>query len=84
MPESGHEAMGLTTVGKWLLLIGLGLAGLGLGLWLAGKAGLPVGRLPGDIQIRGEKGAFYFPIVTCIVVSVVLTLVINLVIRLFR
>ena len=76
--------MELTTIGKWLLVIGLGLAGLGLAVWLAGKAGLPVGRFPGDIQIRGEKGSFYFPIVTCVVISVVLTLVINLVIRLFR
>jgi hypothetical protein len=76
--------MELTTIGKWLLVIGLGLAVLGLGLWLAGKAGLPVGRLPGDIQIRGEKGAFYFPIVTCVVISIVLTLVINLILRLFR
>jgi hypothetical protein len=76
--------MDLTTVGKWLLVIGLGLAGLGLAVWLAGKAGLPIGRLPGDLHVRGEKGSFYFPIVTCIVVSLVLTLVINLVFRLFR
>jgi hypothetical protein len=34
---------------------------------------LGLGRLPGDIAIRGEHGSFYFPIVTCIVVSVVLS-----------
>ena len=42
-------------------------------LWpLLGRLGL--GRLPGDIFIRGQHGAFYFPITTCILVSVVLSL----------
>ena len=34
---------------------------------------LGLGRLPGDIAIQGEHGGFYFPIVTCIVISVVLS-----------
>jgi hypothetical protein len=40
--------------------------------------GLPLGRLPGDIVIQRERGSFYFPIVTCIVLSVLLTLVFSL------
>lgn len=50
----------------------------GVALILAGvllKLGLPLGRLPGDIVIRRGGGTFYFPIVTCIVVSVVLSLI---------
>ena len=39
--------------------------------WLS-KLGL--GRLPGDIPIETESGGFYFPIVTCLVISVVLSL----------
>ncbi len=39
------------------------------------KLGVPIGRLPGDIVIRRGSGTFYFPIVTCIVVSVVLSLI---------
>jgi hypothetical protein len=37
---------------------------------------LPIrfGRLPGDIVIRGKNGTFYFPVVTCLLVSVVLTI----------
>ena len=37
---------------------------------------LPIrfGRLPGDIVIRGKNGAFYFPIVTCLLLSIVLSL----------
>lgn len=41
---------------------------------------LPLGHLPGDIHITGKHGSFYFPIVTCIVVSVIL----NLLLRLFH
>lgn len=40
--------------------------------------GLPLGRLPGDIAVRRGNATFYFPIVTCIVVSVVLSLLFGL------
>jgi hypothetical protein len=39
-----------------------------------------MGRLPGDIRIEKENARFYFPIVTCVVLSIILTLVIRLVI----
>jgi len=39
------------------------------------QMGLPIGRLPGDITIQRGNSTFYFPIVTCIVVSIVLTLI---------
>lgn len=57
---------------RGLILAGLVLVALGL-LWpLIGKLGL--GRLPGDIVIRGEHGGLYFPIVTCTAISLVLSL----------
>jgi hypothetical protein len=56
-----------------LVLIGLVLVAAGL-LWPY-LARLGLGRLPGDIAIRGEHGGFYFPIVTCLVVSLVLSLI---------
>ena len=34
-----------------------------------------LGRLPGDIHIEGSRGGFYFPIVTCLLVSAVLSLI---------
>jgi hypothetical protein len=34
--------------------------------------------LPGDIAVEGKRGSFYFPIVTCILLSVVLTVVLRL------
>lgn len=58
---------------RFLILIGLILVAAGL-LWpYLSRLGL--GNLPGDIAIRGEHGGFYFPIVTCILVSLVLTLI---------
>jgi hypothetical protein len=61
-------------MGKVLLLIGLAIAAIG-GLMMLG---LPLGRLPGDIVVQRERGTFYFPIVTCIVLSVLLTVVMSL------
>jgi hypothetical protein len=58
---------------RFLILIGLVLVAAGL-LWPY-LARLGLGRLPGDIAIRGEHGGFYFPVVTCLVISLVLSLI---------
>jgi hypothetical protein len=58
---------------KALIIIGLACLAAGL-LWpLIEKSGL--GRLPGDIVVEGERTSFYFPIMTCIVISLVLSAV---------
>jgi hypothetical protein len=74
----------LSTLGKWLVVAGLALALAGAGLWLMGKTGLPLGRLPGDIRIVRPGFTFYFPLTSTILVSLALTALINLVARLFR
>jgi hypothetical protein len=59
-------------VSRFLILFGLVILAIGL-LWpLLSKLGL--GRLPGDIAIEGENYAFYFPIVTSLILSVVLSI----------
>ena len=58
-------------MGKTLVLVGLGIAALGLLLML----GLPLGRLPGDFQMRRGSFSFYFPLTTSILLSIVLTLI---------
>lgn len=68
-PELGRV---LVIIGILLVVVG-GLAALGVRL--------PLGRLPGDIAIEGERGGLYFPIVTMIIVSVVLTVLFNLFLR---
>ncbi len=57
-------------MGKFLVLIGLGIAALGALVML----GLPLGRLPGDVVLRRGTFTLYLPIVTCVVLSVILTL----------
>ena len=49
---------------------------LGLALW-SGFGGSWLGRLPGDIRMERGQSSFYFPIVTCIIISVVLSLVLS-------
>jgi hypothetical protein len=61
-------------MGKLLVLIGLGIAGLGLLIML----GLPIGRLPGDIAVKRDNFSFYFPITTSIILSIILTLILAL------
>jgi Protein of unknown function (DUF2905) len=59
-------------VGRLLVVIGLGIAGIGVLMLL----GVPFGRLPGDIIVRRGNVTFAFPVVTSIVLSVVLTLLV--------
>jgi hypothetical protein len=57
--------------------IGLILIGLGILFLVAaglGRLGLPLGRLPGDVAVRGKHFAFYAPIATCVLISILLTL----------
>lgn len=59
------------------LLIGAGAVLIAAGaLVIVGERfGIRLGRLPGDIRIGGARGGFYFPVVTCILISLVLSLV---------
>ncbi len=56
-------------LGRLLVISGAVLVGLGLVVMLAGKLNLPFGRLPGDIVWRGKNSVFYFPWVTCLLLS---------------
>ena len=71
-------------IGKWILVFGVLLVVVGAVVWLVEILGPPLGRLPGDIRMRGEGWLFHFPIVTCIAVSIVLTVVVNLLIWFMR
>ena len=64
-------------IGKMLMLIGVVLVGLGFLFWTGLGAGW-LGRLPGDIRIEREHSSFYFPIVTCIILSILLSLLFSL------
>lgn len=76
--------MNITNLAKYLIIIGSVIIIVGLIIYGLAKIGIPLGKFPGDIQIKKEKFAIYFPIVTSIVISIVLTILINLFIWLFR
>jgi thiamine transporter ThiT len=64
-------------LGKFLIVIGVVTAVIGLIFW-GGFAPKWLGRLPGDIRIERGNSAFYFPIVTCIVISILLSLILSI------
>jgi hypothetical protein len=70
-------------LGKLLFVCGIALAVIGGFFFFGGRLPFRLGRLPGDIAYQGKNSSFYFPIVTCIVLSVALTLIVW-VINLFR
>ena len=71
--------MDVSALGRLLLVVGIGVAAVGGFLALGGR--LPFGRLPGDISVQGQNSGFFFPVVSCIVLSVLLTIVLNIVFR---
>ena len=64
-------------LGRLLTILGGAVTIVGLALWAGFGAGW-LGRLPGDIRVERGHTAFYFPIVTCIIVSIALTLLLSL------
>jgi hypothetical protein len=61
-------------VGRTVAALGIVLVIIGLLMMLGERFHIRLGRLPGDIAWEGKNGSFYFPIVTCVLVSVALTL----------
>ncbi len=58
-----------------LIVAGVVLVAVGLLFMLGERLPIRIGRLPGDIVIRGKNSVFYFPIMTSLLVSAVLSLV---------
>jgi hypothetical protein len=73
----------LRALGKVLLIFGLIFVAAGVLLTFGSRLPFRIGRLPGDIVYEGKNTTFYFPIVTCLLLSVVLTVILWLV-SLFR
>jgi len=76
--------MNLESIARYLMLGGLLLFLIGGGVYLAARFGLPLGRLPGDIRIKGQNFRFYFPLATSLLLSLVLTVLLNLIARLWK
>jgi Protein of unknown function (DUF2905) len=64
-------------LGKFIAIIGVIVTLVGLMMW-GGFVPKWLGRLPGDIRIEREHSAFYFPIVTCIILSILFSLLLSI------
>src|SRR5207245_171841 len=71
------QIVSVPELGKFLVGLGAVIVVLGLLLWSGVGSGW-LGRLPGDIRIERGNSTFYFPIVTCIIISIVLSLIFSL------
>lgn len=71
--------MDLSSLGRAILVVGLGLAAVGLVLVVAGALGL--GRLPGDLSFGKGNVRLYLPVATCLLLSAIATVVLNLIFR---
>jgi hypothetical protein len=67
--------MDLRDLGRTLLLVGAILVLAGAFFYFGGKLPFRIGKLPGDITYKSEHSTFYFPIVTCLVLSAALSLI---------
>lgn len=63
------------SVGRLLIFAGILLVCLGAAFVALERLNLPLGRLPGDVTWRGKNSTFYFPLVTCLVLSLLGSLV---------
>ena len=69
----------LRELGKIMLVVGGVLVAVGGLLAFGARLPFRLGRLPGDIVWEGKSGSFYFPIVTCIVLSLIVSAILWLV-----
>ena len=61
---------------KILIIIGIILLIVGLLYPYIKKLGL--GQLPGDILFKTGNSTFFFPVITCLIISIILTIIFNL------
>lgn len=74
----------LTSIARWLILIGVALIGLGGLFWVLSRLGLPLGRLPGDFHFQSGNLSCVIPVASSILISVLVTVVLNLIARILN
>jgi hypothetical protein len=72
-----EESLAMREIGKFFIVIGTVTVLIGLIFW-GGLAPKWLGRLPGDVRIERGNSFFYFPIVTCTIISIVLSLLLSI------
>lgn len=71
----------MPAIARFMMIAGIVIFLAGGILYLIGRTGLPLGRLPGDFRIQGENITCFIPLATSILLSIVLTVILNVVAR---
>lgn len=66
----------MRSIGLSIILLGSILIAIGVCFLLSDKISF-LGKLPGDIRIKGDNSSFYFPVTTCIIISIILSIVLS-------
>lgn len=74
----------MINIARILVIAGITLILIGGLVFVAARAGLPLGRLPGDIRIGNGNTTCFIPLATSLLLSIVLTIILNVIIRLIR
>jgi hypothetical protein len=74
----------MNSVARWMIFLGLGIAFLGLLIFVLGRAGIPLGKLPGDFKYQTGSFSCFIPLASSILISLLLTLILNFIARLSR
>lgn len=76
--------MPFSYLGRMFIGAGLVLIVIGAVFVFASRAGLPLGRLPGDVTYKGSRFTFFAPLGTSLLLSVLLSLLVYLIMRFRR
>lgn len=71
----------LSFIGRFVLILGVILVALGGLIWLAGRAGIPLGSLPGDFRFERRGTTCFIPIASSVILSIIVTVILNLIAR---
>ena len=71
----------LSSAARWIFIFGFLLMLIGGIMWIAGRTGLPLGKLPGDVRIEFGSLSCFLPLASSIILSIFLTVVLNLILR---
>jgi hypothetical protein len=71
----------VSSLARWIIIFGISLAVFGGILLVLNRAGLPLGKLPGDFRFQTGKVGCFFPLATSILLSILLTILFNLILR---
>ena len=76
--------MGLESIGRWLVIAGIGLAIIGGAVWLLAKVFPNLSQFPGTIRIQGAGITCIFPLLASLILSILLTILLNIFSRLSK